>query len=94
MVSRMLVLVLALVVLSGGYLVWDHFTEQQRVVEEQRKVIEEKTRIVGRQTRARRGAQAIVKERSGDRRSSNQISTPNFRRPSATGRMRSRSSCL
>jgi hypothetical protein len=66
MVSRMLVLVLALVVLSGGYLVWDHFTEQQRVVEEQRKVIEEKTRIVGRLTRARRVAQAIVKERSVD----------------------------
>lgn len=66
MLSRIVVLVVSLVVLSGGYLVWDHFTEQQRLVQEQQKVIEEKTRIVGRLTRARRVAQAIVKERVTD----------------------------
>ncbi|MBK6940724.1 MAG: hypothetical protein IPH13_11070 [Planctomycetes bacterium] len=66
MLSRITWFLVALVVLSGGYLVWDHFTQQQRLVAEQQKVIEEKTRIVGRLTRARRVAQAIVKERVVD----------------------------
>lgn len=66
MLSRITWFLVALVVLAGGYLVWDHFTQQQRLVAEQQKVIEEKTRIVGRLTRARRVAQAIVKERAVD----------------------------